>query len=89
MIYFRLALPGDVPRWVATSHPAFNPHTFRPYYFSQFSEKSGCFTSGQRADIFGSWYIFRYQLEKGTPVVTVRHRGKRIAASERKETTHG
>ena len=46
-------------------HKAFNLHTFRPYYFSQFSEKSGCFTSGQRADILASWYIFRYQLKKG------------------------
>ena len=46
-------------------HTPFNLHTFRPYYFSQFSEKSGCFTSGQRADILASWYIFRYQLKKG------------------------
>lgn len=50
---------------VSWRHKAFNLHTFRPYYFSQFSEKSGCFTSSQRADILGSWYIFRYQLEKG------------------------
>ena len=55
-----------VPRLCCVKqHNLFNLHTFRPYYFSQFSEKSGCFTSGQRADILASWYIFRYQLKKG------------------------
>ena len=46
-------------------HKLFNQHTFRPYYFSQFSEKCSCFTSGQRADISGSWYIFSSSAGKG------------------------
>ena len=46
-------------------HKPFNLHTFRPYYFSQFSEKCSCFTSGQRADISGSWYIFSSSAGKG------------------------
>ena len=46
-------------------HKAFNLHTFRPYYFSQFSEKCSCFTSGQRVDISGSWYIFSSSAGKG------------------------
>ena len=50
---------------VSWRHKAFNLHTFRPYYFSQFLEKSGCFTSGQRADISGSWYIFSSSAGKG------------------------
>ena len=55
-------LPAYAVLW---RHKAFNLHTFRPYYFSQFSEKSGCFTSGQRADISGSWYIFSSSAGKG------------------------
>jgi len=74
---------------VSWRHKAFNLHTFRPYYFSQFLEKSGCFTSGQRADISGSWYIFSSSAGKGQHGRSRRVTGARELrrASGRKQLT--
>lgn len=84
------ALPGDVSRGYAfSSITSLTCTHFDPTIFLNFQKKVVVSHRANEPIYLAHGTSSDTSWKRATWVVTVRHRGKRFAASERKETTHG